>query len=85
MKERFTNFSVWRFKNGTQTLVDALVNTLNKYEDVKFNLNEKCLNIDLSRNLSKINVQTDKNAYDVDLVISSVYSKCNLFHRLSII
>jgi protoporphyrinogen oxidase len=74
MKERFTNFSIYRFKNGSQTLTEALVNYLKQYDDIKFNTNEKCLNIDL--NSSKIKVETDKKSYDVDLVISGVFSKC---------
>lgn len=73
MKERFTNFSIYRFKNGSQTLTDALVNHLKQYDDIKFNTNEKCLSIDL--NSSKIKVETDKKSYDVDLVISGVFSK----------
>ena len=80
MKERFTNFSIWRFKNGSQTLTDALVKNLKQYDDVKFISSEKCSNIDF--NSSKIKVQTDRNSYTVDLVISGVYSKCLIYNLI---
>ena len=58
-----------------QTLVDGLVNNLNKFNDVRLNCNENCLELDFKNVADKINVKTDKGSYDVDYVISSVYSK----------
>lgn len=73
--KQFAGTSVWRFKNGMQTLSDTLVNHLKSFKDVQLNDNEECLKIDFNSKLNKMEVKTSKNNYDFDFVISSVYAK----------
>jgi hypothetical protein len=77
IRDKFKNLSVWRFKNGMQTLTDSLVDNLQKFNDVQLNSNEECIKIDFNKNNSnKVGITSTKNSYDFDYVISGIYSKC---------
>ena len=78
LRERSKNLSVWRLKNGMQEMVESLVQKLKSEQNVRLHLNEpiESLNFDNEKSGKSIQIKSKSITEDVDLVISSIYSKC---------
>jgi hypothetical protein len=83
LKDRgdYKDQSVWRFKNGSEELVRRLVEKLSAENNVKLHLNEPIekLEIDNEKFENSVKIKSKTREDTVDIVISSVYSKCKKF------
>ena len=83
LRQHFKNQSVWRIRTGMSELVDKIVDKLSQEKNVKFFLNEPVDSVDFSQDESQqIQIKTKSSTQNVDLVISSVHSGCNLNYFL---
>lgn len=81
LRERAKNQSIWRLKNGMEEMVEKLVKNLSKDEKVRLYLNEpiESLEFDDDNAHKSVRVKSKNQDEKVDIVISSIYSKGNLF------
>ncbi|CAF0738300.1 unnamed protein product [Brachionus calyciflorus] len=79
LKENYRGQSVWRLKDGMQTLTQRLAETLSKDDNVKLSLNDpiQSIKVDHSKKEKSIKLTSKNSEQDVDIVISSIYSKLN--------
>lgn len=77
IKKDYANQSVWRLRNGMQGFTDRLVDVLSKQDNVRLLLNEPVQKLEFSKDKAEksIKIKTKTMEKDVDIVISSVYSK----------
>ena len=52
---------------------------LSEKKNLQLNLNEPVSKLEFLSNINKIELTTNKRKENVDIVISSIYSKCNTF------
>ncbi len=79
MRKYFKNQSVWRVRSGMSDLVNKIVDKLTKEENVKLLLNEPVVSLRFSKSdetSHKIEIKSKNSVNNVDLIVSSVYSKC---------
>jgi hypothetical protein len=55
------------------------VENLSEKKNLQLNLNEPVNKLEFLSNINKIELTTNKRKENVDIVISSIYSKCNIF------
>lgn len=79
MKEAFKGFSVWRLANGLEEMVGKIVDKLSQDKIVKMYLNEPIEKLEFNHEKKEksIDIVTKTKKENVDIVISSVYSKHN--------
>ena len=70
------NLSVWKIDSGMSSLVNNLVEHLVRDGYVKLNLNESVEHLTFKNN-NQIQVKSTRSTENFDMVISSVYSRCN--------
>jgi protoporphyrinogen oxidase len=76
MRQNYRGQSLWRFKSGIQTLVDALVSDLKTKDAISLTLNEPCERISFDEN-TKVHLKTKNQVEKFDFVICSSQSKSN--------
>lgn len=79
LRQHFKNQSVWRVRSGMTDLVNKLVDKLDSEKNVRILLNESVENLEfnkLNKNNGQIQVKSANSVENVDLVISTVYTKC---------
>ena len=55
---------------------------LSEKKNLQLNLNEPVSKLEFLSNINKIELTTTKRKENVDIVISSIYSKCNIIYIL---
>jgi hypothetical protein len=55
------------------------VENLSEKENLQLNLNEPVSKLEFLSNINKIELTTTKRKENVDIVISSIYSKCDIY------
>lgn len=53
---------------------------LSEKKNLQLNLNEPVSKLEFLSNINKIELTTNKRKENVDIVISSIYSKCNIIY-----
>ena len=84
LRERAKNQSIWRLKNGMEEMVEKLVKKLSNDDKVRLYLNEPIERLEFeSENTQKKSVRIKTKTHDqkVDIVISSIYSKCKFIQN----
>lgn len=77
VRDEYQNMSVWRFKDGTHTLIQRLADVVSNEYNVKINLNDPIQSIKVNHDKKEksITLVSKSGQQDADIVISSVYSK----------
>lgn len=85
MKKSLTGLSVWRLKNGMEEMVEKLADELSQNENVKINLNEPVVSLELDETKTErsLKLKTKSIQDDFDVVISCVNGQSKLFFILS--
>ena len=71
----FKGYSVWRCRNGLEELTDRIRKNLPS-DKFKLLTNERVKSLEFSDTSSSVKVNTERQQYDADLVISSLNSQC---------
>jgi len=86
LRDRAKNQSIWRLKNGMEEMVEKLVKKLSNDETIRLHLNEPIekLEFESESTVTKPTVRIKSRSFDerVDMVISSIYSKCKVKKKL---
>ena len=82
LRDRAKNQSIWRLKNGMEEMVEKLVKKLSNDATIRLHLNEPIekLEFESESTVTKPTVRIKSRSFDerVDMVISSIYSKCKV-------
>ena len=85
LRDRAKNQSIWRLKNGMEEMVEKLVKKLSKDDKVHLHLNEPIQRLDFNNSSQdrSIKIKSTSIEEEVDLVISSIYSRSVLIKNLT--
>ena len=77
MRGDFKGYSVWRVRNGLEELTDRIRKNLPS-DKFKLLTNERVKNLEFSDTSSTVKVNTERQQYDADVVISGLNSQCKI-------